>query len=132
MTPNTKPIFVLTPHLGIGQISTANTNRDGTGTLATVLTATPNGTRINIIVIKAIGTTTAGMVRLYIDDGASNIRLWREFLITAKTPSSTVAAYEYILYLQGEAALILPSGYMLKASTAKAETFNIFAFAGDY
>lgn len=60
------------PKTGLVTISTANTNRDGTGTLGVVLTATAtsaSGTRIDKIVTQATGTTTAGAVRYYITQG---------------------------------------------------------------
>jgi len=134
MAANTAPIFTLTPVAGVAQISTANTNRDGSGTLGTVLTGATYGTRIHRITIKATVSTTAGMVRLFIGDdaGTPNIYLWREIPVTAITVSATAAGFSYILSLQGEAALILPAGYTLRASTHNAETFNVVAEGGTY
>ncbi len=131
MTANTSPIFTLTPHVGMVAISTANTGRDGSGTIGTVLAAATDGTRITRIVIKATVTTTAGTIRLFIHDGA-NYFLWREIATTAITVSATQPAFEYILYLYGEAAIVPPSGYSLRASTEKAENYNIIAEGGDF
>lgn len=111
------------------QISTANTNRNGTGTIATVMTGATNGTRIDDISIVATGTTTAGVVRLFISDG-TNVRLWQEILVTAITPSTTVQVWSYTLLNQ---ALLLESGWSLQASTNNAETFNVIVTrAGDF
>lgn len=111
------------------QISTANTNRNGTGTIGTVMTGATNGTRIDDIYIVATGTTTAGVVRLFISDG-TNVRLWQEILVSAVTPSTTVAVWSYTLLNQ---ALILESGWSLQASTNNAETFNVIVTrAGDF
>ena len=82
--------YASTVQNGSGQISVANTNRNGTGTLVTIFTGATNGSRVDDIYIVATGTTTAGVVRLFISDG-SNIRLWQEILVTAITPSTTVA-----------------------------------------
>jgi len=131
MAANTSPIFTLTPVIGMAAISTANTNRDGTGTIVTVLAGGTDGTRIHRITIKAIVTTTAGMIRLYIDNGTSII-LWREILVTAITASGTVAAFEEEILLDGEEALILPATYELQASTNNAEAFNVIAEGGNY
>jgi hypothetical protein len=131
MTQNRTPIFVETPKIGLGQVSTANTNRDGTGTIATIFTAGSNGSRVNRVITKAVGTTTAGMVRLYIHDGA-NARLWKEVSVTAITPSATVESFKNEIYMPGELALVLPTGYSIRASTHNAETFNIIAEGGDY
>src|ERR1700743_191257 len=65
-------------------ISTANSNRDGTGTLGTVLTAGANGTLIPSVVVKAQGNTTAGAIRLFIFDG-TNTRLFTEISVLNNT-----------------------------------------------
>jgi len=110
--------YAATPRAAFGQVSTANTNRDGTGT-----------SRIDDIVVVATGTTTAGMVRLFLHDG-TNARLWVELPVSAITPSGTVVAFNASLLNQ---ALILPSGWSLRASTNNAETFNVIVDrAGDF
>jgi hypothetical protein len=132
MPANTNPIFPLTPVVGLAQVSAANTNRDGTGTLVNVLTGAANGTRIHKITIHAAVTTTAGMVRLFIFDAGSITRLWKEIAILAITVSATVKGHEEIIELFGEDALHLPSGYILKASTHNAEAINVIAEGGNY
>lgn len=117
-------------------ITTANTNRDGTGTIGTVFTAGASGSRIDRIVIKATSTTTAGMVRLFTHDGSSYF-LWREVAISAITPSATVAAFESAMSANNAAdigflPLILPTGHSLRASTHNAESFNVIATGGDF
>lgn len=121
--------YAATPRTAVGQVSTANTNRDGTGTIATIFTAGSNGSRIDDIYIVATGTTTAGVVRLFINDG-TNSRLLSENLVTAVTPSTSVAVFSVALLNQ---AIILANGYSLRASTQIAETFNIIVTrAGDF
>jgi len=121
--------YASTVQNGSGQVSTANTNRNGTGTLVTVFTGATNGSRIDDIYIVATGTTTAGVVRLFISDG-TNIRLWQEILVTAITPSTTVQVWSYTLLNQ---ALLLENGWSLQASTNNAETFNVLVTrAGDF
>ena len=126
--------FAATPRCAIAQVLTANAARDGTGTIATIFIAGASGSRIDAVSIKAVGTSTAGMVRLFIHDGA-NARLLTEVPVRAKTPAATVPAEETHLSLGNLSQilpLILPTGYSLRASTEKAETFNILAFGGDY
>lgn len=129
MAANTQPIFTITPKIGIAQVSEANANRDGTGTVITVITGATYGTRLNRIEIQATGITTAGMLRLFISNG-TNTRLWKETVVSAITPSAAVAAFSASIV--PSEPLILPSGYSLIASTEKAETFNIIVHAGDY
>jgi hypothetical protein len=111
------------------QVSTANTNRNGTGTIATVFTAGSSGSRIDDIYITATGTSTAGVVRLFLNDG-TNTWLFQEILVTAITPSTTVQVWQSV---QLNLALILANGWSLRASTNNAETFNIqVTRAGDF
>lgn len=113
--------YAATPKSAVAQISAANTNRDGTGTIVTVLSAGTSGSRIDDIVITATGTTTAGMVRLFLHDG-TNARLFREVPVTAITPSGTVQAFTASL---SNIALVLASGWSLRAATHNAEAFNV-------
>ena len=133
MPANTAPIFTLTPQIGRARIATANTNRDGTGTLGNVITGAASGTRVDRIVITATGTTTAGMVRLFINDGA-NIRAWREVPVTAITVSASAAAFTFTIVSPDSQVplLVLPNAYILAASTHNAEQFDVLAHAGDY
>jgi len=121
--------YAATPRTAVAQATTANTARDGTGTLATVFTAGASGSRIDDITITATGTTTAGMVRLFLHDGTT-ARLWREVAVSAITPSATVSPFSSLL---GNLALVLQTGWSLRASTHNAETFNVLVTrAGDF
>lgn len=134
MAVTSTPIFAQALAYGVANISTANTNRDGTGTIGTVLTAGSNGTMVDHIDICATGTTTAGVIRIYITlDSGPTSRLWKEILVGAITPSTTVAAFMRRIdcSLPGW-ELFLPSGYSLRASTHNAETFNVHAYGGTF
>lgn len=129
----TTPNFAGTPRCGVAQITTANTNLDGTGTIGTIFTAGSSGSRIDAINIKATGNTTAGMIRLYIHDN-SNARLIAEIPVIANTASSTNPAFEFneSAAVSNLFPLVLPVNYSLRASTHVAETFNVVAFGGDF
>lgn len=131
MAANTEPLFTHEGIIGMATISSANTNRDGTGAIATVVTGDADGTRITRITIQATVTTTAGMVRLYIDNTTS-VKLWKEVAVTAITGSASLPEFVSILEFTGERAIILPAGYELQASTHNAETFNVIAEGGNY
>lgn len=114
--------------LSAARISTANTNRDGTGTLGTILTGGTNGSRVDRIQAKATGTTTAGMVRIFLADseGSPNIRLVYEISVSAITPSETVLSWEdEIVRADRQPVLLVPSGWTVRASTHNAETFDV-------
>ena len=126
--------YASTPNLGIVNIVTANTLRDGTGALGTVLTAGASGSRIDAISIKATGTTTAGMVRLFIHNGTFAYLL-TEVPVVAITASATVPVWEAQLNtntMTQVLPIILPTGYSLKASTNNAESFNVLATGGNF
>ena len=130
----TTPQYAATPKCSIGQVSVANTNRDGTGTLATVFSTGTNGSRIDAIDIKAVGTTTTGMIRLFIHDGTSTYLL-TEVPVVAVTPSGTMPSWETQFNtntMSQGLPLVLPAGYSLRAATNNAETFNIIAQGGDF
>lgn len=131
---STSAQYASTPKCGVGQVSVANTNRDGTGTIVTVFSAGASGSRIDAINIKATGTTTAGMIRLFIHDGA-DARLLTEVPVTAITPSGTLPSWEAQLNtntMTQVLPLVLPTGYSLRAATNNAETFNVIALGGDF
>jgi hypothetical protein len=126
------PQFTSTPRLGLAQLTAANTNRDGTGTLVDVISGGTNGTRVEHIDFAAAGNTSAGIVRLFLNDG-TNTRLWKEILVQAVTTSTSVSVWMYSLDCSTLGRLlILKSGWTLKASTHNADTFNVFAVAGDF
>ena len=128
-------------------ISTANTNRDGTGTMTILWTApafvdatNPGGSRIERIVIQATGVTTAGMIRIYVSDDATgntaaNTFLYEEVPVTAATPSGTVQAYATALQavtFQTLFPIMIGPGNTLRVSTNNAESFEVIAMGGDY
>lgn len=123
------PTFAVTPKLGQVRISTANTNRDGSGTLGTVYTGVAAGSRVLWIKVMANSTTTAGMLRLFVDNGVT-VSLWQEVAVSALTPSATVLGWTTSFYsvVPGEPLLVLPSAsYILKAGTHNAESFDVVA-----
>jgi len=120
------PQYTASPKNGAVFFSTANTNRDGTGTLATIYAATATGDRIDDLTLKAVGSTTGGMLRLFLHNGAAAF-LWREVPVPANTASTTNPAWEIRLE---ELALLLQTGWSLRVSTHNAEGFNAIVTRG--
>jgi hypothetical protein len=127
--------YVGTPNVGIGQATVANTNRDGTGTLATIFTAGASGGRIDKLDCQAVATTTAGMLRFFMFDG-TNSRLFYELPVAAVTPSGTAPAWRATLSEDAIAQelfpIVLEANEQLRVSTNNAETFNILATGGNF
>ena len=117
--------FASTPAAGAvsAQLSVANTNRDGTGTLVDIITGAAAGTRVDALEIAATGSTTTGVVRLFLYDGTNN-RLYKEILVTAITPSTSTAVWSTTVVFNPPLVLRNAS-WKLKGSTHNAETFNV-------
>jgi hypothetical protein len=125
---STSAQFASDPKNGVGQVSVANTARDGTGTLATVWTVGANGGKGDEFLIQAVGSTTAGMIRLFLDIGGT-VRLIGEVPVVLTTPTSTQPAWS----AKWKPNLALQAGAVIKASTHNAETFNVIPTnCGDY
>jgi hypothetical protein len=134
MSANTTPIFTLTPVMGWTQISTANTNRDGTGTTGSMIAGNTNGTRISRIRIQSSGSqVNNGMVRIFVQlPSASPVMLYDEVAVPATVVSASAVGFDYTIEYLGERALVLPSTAKLLASTTTTDPFNVFAEGGDY
>lgn len=118
MTANTNPVFPLTPVVPVGQtILTANTAKDGTGTVVTLYTAGANGSKIGGIQIAYTGTSVATVLRLFVNNGSSNAvaannSLYMSISIPANTLSETAAAND----INQALSITLPAGYKLLAT----------------
>lgn len=133
--------YLSVPRNGNALISTANANRDGTGTLGTVLTGAARntaadppllgGSRIDRLAIQAQGTTTAGMVRLFVYDG-TNTRLVGEVPVEPVVPSAVDQAWGARLSADNcdFMPIMLGAGCQLRASTEKAESFAVTVIEG--
>ncbi len=127
--PNTMPLQTGLPNVGMARTSTANANRDGTGTLSTILTAGANGSKVARIFVKATATTTAGMIRLYKTDNAgANPRLFREYIVTAITPSASIKTWENEELIDDD----IVGGCLIKGAPHNAEQFDFIISSWDY
>ena len=117
---------------GIGAVSTANTNLDGTSTtniLTAGAAATYKGCCIESITIKATGATqTRGMVRIYIQNtgGTANTDtfLLTEVLIpNGENPSGTYKSFEHKIAFPNK--LQITAAYKITASTEVGEAYAI-------
>lgn len=129
MGVNTNPRYIEHPEvLGMVQISTANTNRDGTGSMETLVDVTnEDGARVEKLRLKATGTVTAGKIHVYLHDG-TNTRVEWEVLVTAVAPDSVTLAWESTLTLD----IDMQKDWQIRVATDNAETFNVSAHGGRY
>lgn len=93
---NTSPIFALTPNSGKADISAANTARDGSGTLVTLITAGSSGTRVDWIRWTSAQASAAALsgsivLRVWVtDSNDANPELIAEGLLTSVTASNAL------------------------------------------
>lgn len=145
MAVNTKPIFPLTQNVSWGKVTSSNTAKDGTGTVTTVFTAGANGSKIDQIKVRALGTNVATVLRLFVNNGqdaaiATNNTLIHETTIPATTLSETAAlADNDITITKNTTETIppipyLPAGYKVIATigTTIASGLQVTVHGADY
>jgi hypothetical protein len=138
MAANTQPIF---SRLGSVQwataaLLTANTAKDGTGTVTTVFTAdATNGSFVQKLLARSIGTNVATVLRVFINNGSTNATalnnvLYAETTLPATTLSEVAAQPDYVVPLN----IALPAGYKLNCTvgTTVAAGYMLSAVGGVY
>lgn len=138
MAANTTPIYTLTPNITVGQtIATANTAKDGTGTVVTVFTAGTNGAKPEGVIFRGIGTNVATVARIFINNGstnatATNNTLFAEITLAATTLSEVGALADYRYQFPDN--LRLPNGYkiLITIGTTVAAGYAVTGYGGDY
>ena len=135
MPANITPIFPLTPKVSWATLTTANTAKDGTGTVGTCYTAGPNGARVDYLKVRALGTNVATVLRVFVNNGsdnatAGNNSLVLEQTIAATTLSETAALADNLVTLD----MSIPAGYKINVTngTTVAAGLQVTAFGGDY
>lgn len=137
MPQNTQPIFTLTPDVSWGTttVATANTAKDGTGTVLTVFTAGANGSYVQRVRFRPSGTAVQTVARVFINNGSTNATaanniLWDEITIAATTLSETTAQSTFEIPLN----YALPAGYKLNVTigTTIAAGLYVSVIGGDY
>ena len=138
MAANTAPIFSLLGDIewGATAITTANTAKDGTGTVLNVFTAdATNGGFVQRIRFRTAGTNVATVARVFINNGSTNATpanniLWDEITLAASTVSEVAAQAVYELPLN----YALPPGYKLNVTigTTVAAGYFVTVIGGKY
>jgi hypothetical protein len=130
MAKNENPIFTKAPVIGMAEVSVANLLLDGLGTIVSLIDGGVEGVRLDIFESRAIVTTTAGMLRLFLSsDSGGTWELWMEIPVVAIAPSSTLAAFAAEVIFNKP--LNLPdSTWELGVSTNNAEAQNVFVRGG--
>ena len=145
MPANTSPIFTVTPDVqsvaqnnsGLVVGPTANTALDGSGTLYKLFTAGANGSYVQKIRFRPVGSPAATVCRVFVSSStttsATNTWLYDEITLPATTLSQTAATSVFELPLN----FALNANYLLYVtfgtSTGSAGTgYSVVCVAGDY
>lgn len=137
MAANTAPIFSIAGDIewGTTAITTANTAKDGTGTVLTVFTADVDGAFVQRMRFRSAGTNIATVARVFINNGSTNATaanniLFDEITLAATTISEVAAQPVYELPLN----FALPAGYKLNVTlgTTIAAGYFVSVIGGKY
>jgi hypothetical protein len=100
---NTSPIFPLVPSIqwgaadgnggAAGPLKTANTAKDGTGTVLTVYTVhATDSSRVDYLKVRAAGSNVATVLRIFINNGLTNATVGNNTLFMERTiPATTLS-----------------------------------------
>lgn len=136
MAVNTRAIFPGIPSIAWGTIDTANTAKDGTGTVVTVFTADAvYGSRVDFIKVRAKGTNIQTVMRVWINNGSTNATpanntLFTERTIAATSLSETTELADVLIPMD----VSLPPGYKINITigTSVAAGLHVNAHGGEY
>ena len=138
MPANTNPIFTFAPDIqwAAAALAAANTAKDGTGTVSTVFTAdATNGGFVSKLTARPAGTNVATVLRVFINNGATNATPANNILIAEMTLpgvalSEVAAQPAYELPLN----FALPAGFKINCvlGTAVAAGYFLSVIGGKY
>ena len=136
MVANTAPIFTDIPNIGFApNITTANTAKDGTGTVDLVFTAGADGSFVQKLKIRPKGTNIATVLRVFLNNWgapttATNNMLFEEVGLPATTNIETTN----IVGLELPMNIALPASWRIYVTlgTAVAGGYAVTTLGGDY
>lgn len=139
MAQNTSPIFPLTPVVSwinaAGLIANTTTDLTGGTNYNSNFTAGLNGSRVDFVRCRSLGTNVATVIRIWLNNGsatstAANNTQIMERTLTATTVSQTAELADIVIPLN----ISVPAGYKLYYTfgTAVAAGYDCQVVAGDY
>lgn len=146
MAANTTPLYTRTPDVqwgaadgnggAAGPLKTANTAKDGTGTVLTVFTAdATEGGYVQEVRARAAGTNVASVLRIFLNNGSTNATIANNIMIAelplpATTLSEIGSLPDYTIPINRA----IPPGYKLNVTlgTTVAAGYFVSGFGGKY
>lgn len=143
MATNTIPIYSKAGQIAFSTlIQTANTAKDGTGTVNLIFTAGADGGRVERVRARATGTNVATVLRIFINNGLDPTSAVNNVLYAEKTIAATTGVETAELALNELPTatdttafpLVLPAGYRLYCTigTTVASGLRVTAIGSTY
>ena len=124
MAVNNDPVFAKTPKHAATAVSAANTALDGSGTIAELLMAGPDGAIVTSLKAWATVTSTAKRLNLFVSiDGGASWKLHESGLMAAYGVGNTTVQTpaSFVDKSNPDAAIMLPANAKLGVTTMVAE-----------
>ncbi len=137
MAINTSPIFSKKGDIqwASAALLSANTAKDGTGTIASVFTAGADGAFVQRLVARPLGTNVATVLRVFVNNGASNVTAANNSLVAEMTlPATTLSEVASLPPYELALNYALPAGFKITCTigTAVAAGFALTVLGGSY
>jgi hypothetical protein len=118
-----------------GPLLSANTAMDGTGYVAPVFTAGTNGSYLQRLICRPVGTNVASVLRIFVNNGSTNGTQANNVLIGELTlPATTATAVAAMQPVELPLNFALPAGYVINVclGTAVAAGYRVSIVGGNY
>lgn len=137
MPGNVAPIFSrIARATWVNGLTAANIAKDGTGTVDTVFTAdATNGSYLQKLIIRPRGTNAASVLRVFMNNGLTNVTAANNVLIgEVGLPATVISEVAALAGLELPLNIPVPPGYKINVTlgTAVAGGYAVTALGGDY
>lgn len=137
MAINTAPIFSKKGDIqwASAALLSANTAKDGTGAIASVFTAGADGAFVQRLVARPLGTNVATVLRVFVNNGATNATVANNSLVAEMTlPATTLSEVASLPPYELALNFALPAGFKITCTigTAVAAGLALTVLGGSY
>lgn len=137
MAAGTTPIYTATPDVQwIGAVATANTTTDLTsGTIYLIYTAAANGAYLQKVTCRALGTNTASVIRIWVNNAATTATAANNTCVAEATlAATTVSQVAALTSVDITLNIALQATYRVYATlgTTVAAGYNVTMVGGAY
>lgn len=113
----------------------ANTALDGTGYVSTVFTAGANGSYLQRLLIRAVGSNAATVLRVFLNNGSTNATQANNCLIAEVTlPLTSASTTSALAPAEVPLNFAIPAGFKINVTLGAAVSagYRVCCIAGDY